>query len=84
MTRGMFIGTIYLTIVAIQAGAQTMNVVVWPKEIHSVLVNPGKDIQTFQRFNGQPLNPGFKWSETGPTPQLQGAPTPPGFPAGRD
>ena len=36
------------------AGAQT--VVVHPKLIHDVLVNPGMGIQTFQRFNGDALN----------------------------
>ncbi len=43
---------------------QTVRVV--PKEIHDVLVNPGIGIQTFQRFNGQPINPGTRWSEVGP------------------
>jgi hypothetical protein len=46
------------------AGAQT--VVVHPKLIHDVLVNPGMGIQTFQRFNGDALNAGVKWSEEGP------------------
>src|SRR5262245_39230285 len=32
-------------------------VVVRPKEIHDVLVNPGMGITTFQRFNGQEPNP---------------------------
>jgi hypothetical protein len=38
------------------AGAQT--VVVHPKLIHDVLVNPGMGIQAFQRFNGDSLNAG--------------------------
>ncbi|HXH48031.1 MAG TPA: DUF4832 domain-containing protein [Terriglobia bacterium] len=71
---------ICLTFVATPAMAQTRDLVVRPKEIHSVLVNPGKGIQTFQRFNGQPLNQGFKWSEAGPTSQLKGATEPPDFP----
>ena len=51
--------------------AQT--VVVHPKLIDDVLTNPGMGIQTFQRFNGDPLNPGLKWSEEGPTEPLAAA-----------
>ena len=36
-----------------------------------MLVNPGMGIQTFQRFNGDPINPGLKWSEEGPTAKLE-------------
>ena len=50
------------------AGAQT--VVVHPKLIQDVLVNPGMGIQTFQRFNGDALNTGVKWSEEGPIESL--------------
>jgi hypothetical protein len=42
-------------------------VVVHPRLIDDVLVNPGMGIQTFQRFNGDALNAGVKWSEEGPT-----------------
>src|ERR1700722_9872170 len=42
-------------------------VVVHPKLIDDVLVNPGTGIQTFQRFHGDPLNTGRDWSEEGPT-----------------
>ncbi len=80
MIRSVFSWVICLTTVAIPAVAQTSNIVVRPKEIHSVLVNPGKGIQTFQRFNGQALNKGFEWSEAGPTSQLQKSATPPDFP----
>jgi Domain of unknown function (DUF4832) len=48
--------------------AQT--VVVHPKLINDVLVNPGMGIQTFQRYNGDALNAGVKWSEEGPTEAL--------------
>jgi len=37
--------------------AQRNVVVVRPKEIHDVLVNPGMGITTFQRFNGQEPKP---------------------------
>lgn len=38
-------------------------VVVRPKEIDDVLVNPGIGFMTFQRFNGDKLNEGTKWTE---------------------
>jgi hypothetical protein len=60
--------------------AQVDNVIVRPKEIDEVLVNPGMGIQTFQRFNGDPLNQDLKWSEEGPTGKIEAAPTPPDFP----
>ena len=40
--------------------------IVRPTEIDDVLVNPGMGIETFQRFQGQPLNEGVRWSEVGP------------------
>ena len=55
--------------------AWCQTVVVHPQRIEDVLVNPGMGIQTFQRFNGDPLNAGVRWSEEGPT-----APLPPGDP----
>jgi hypothetical protein len=62
------------------AGAQTATVVIRAEEIDDVLANPGMGIQTFQRFNGDPLNAGLKWSEEGPTAKLAAAPAPPDFP----
>jgi hypothetical protein len=52
--------------VSLSAGQAQPTVRVVPKEIHDVLVNPGMGIQTFQRFNGQPINAGLQWSEVGP------------------
>jgi uncharacterized protein DUF4832 len=49
------------------ARAQDATVVVRPEQTDEVLVNPGMGITTFQRFNGQPLNQGLRWSEEGPT-----------------
>ncbi|MGH9616061.1 MAG: DUF4832 domain-containing protein [Acidobacteriaceae bacterium] len=43
--------------------AQQTTVVVKPTEIHDVLVNPGIGFMTFQRFNGDALNTGTKWTE---------------------
>ena len=48
------------------ACAQTPTTVFRPKEIDDVLVNPGMGIETFQRFNGDAINPGLGWSEEGP------------------
>jgi hypothetical protein len=60
--------------------AQKDTVVVRPVEIDDVLVNPGMGITTFQRFNGQALNPPFEWSERGPVAVLPQAPAKPDFP----
>jgi len=38
-------------------------IVVRPKEIDDVLTNPGIGFMTFQRFNGDKLNEGTKWTE---------------------
>ena len=38
-------------------------VVVRPREIDEVLVNPGMGFMTFQRFNGDRLNNGVEWTE---------------------
>jgi hypothetical protein len=38
-------------------------VIVRPKEIDDVLVNPGIGFMTFQRFNGDALNEGMRWTE---------------------
>lgn len=37
--------------------------VVRPKTINDVLVNPGMGFTTFQRFNGDALNEGRIWTE---------------------
>src|SRR5690349_25083938 len=63
-----------------QAVAQTNVVVVRPKAIQDVLVNPGMGITTFQRFNGQEPNSPLKWSEVGPVTKLPQAATKPDFP----
>ncbi len=65
---------------ALTTSAQGNIVVVHPKEINDVLVNPGMGITTFQRFNGQQPNPQFEWSEVGPVTKLPQAPKKPDFP----
>src|SRR3569623_402954 len=41
-------------------------VIVRPVEMADVLVYPEMGFQTFQRVNGDPINPGLRWSEVGP------------------
>jgi len=62
------------------AFAQSDVVIIRPKEIHQVLVNPAMGITTFQRFNGQALNPPLTWSEEGATERLVDAEPRPEFP----
>jgi hypothetical protein len=54
--------------------------IVRPVETQEVLVNPGIGIQTFQRYNGDALNAGVKWSEEGPTGPLAAPAEKPDFP----
>jgi hypothetical protein len=65
---------------AVAAAAQQPTVVIRPAEIQDVLVNPGMGITTFQRFNGDAVNPLYKWSERGPETELTDAPAKPDFP----
>ncbi len=46
-----------------QGDEEVETVIVRPDEIHDVLVNPGIGFTTFQRFNGDTLNPGTGWTE---------------------
>src|SRR4051812_20040362 len=55
-------------------------VVVRPVEVDDVLVNPEMGIQTFQRSNGDPINPGSRWSEAGPSTAPAPAQSRPDFP----
>jgi hypothetical protein len=65
---------------SISASAQMEMIVVRPEKSDEVLVNPGMGITTFQRFNGQPLNQGLRWSEEGPTAKHAAVPAGPAFP----
>ena len=60
--------------------AHGQTVVVHPKLIDDVLVNPGMGIQTFQRYNGDALNAGVKWSEEGPLETPAASASVAGFP----
>ncbi len=69
-----------LSLLAIPAAAQE-TVIVRPKPIDDVLVNPNMGIETFQRFNGDALNTGLRWSEEGPIGKLDAAAGAADFPA---
>ncbi|MCC6395132.1 MAG: DUF4832 domain-containing protein, partial [Bryobacterales bacterium] len=45
------------------ASLSAQDVIVRPREIGDVLLNPGIGFMTFQRFNGDELNQGLKWTE---------------------
>ena len=66
---------------AANAVAQKETTILRPKEIDDVLVNPGMGIETFQRFNGDAINPGVGWSEEGPVGKLAPAAGAVDFPA---
>ncbi len=56
--------TVVLLIIACAAPlAAQPTVIVRPREIDDVLVNPGVGFMTFQRFNGDELNQGLRWTE---------------------
>src|SRR4051812_26720884 len=77
----MLASSLLLCAAATDIASQERNVVVVrPKEIQDVLVNPGMGITTFQRFNGQEPNPPLKWSELGPEKKLPPAASKPDFP----
>ncbi len=54
--------TIVFLVLSLTINAQQITRVL-PKEINDVLINPGIGFTTFQRFNGDSLNVGLKWTE---------------------
>jgi hypothetical protein len=64
--RCLVCGLCAITLGGASIEADRATIVVRPREIQDVLVNPGMGIQTFQRFAGQALNTGLQWSEEGP------------------
>jgi hypothetical protein len=50
-------------LICIAAALAQEPAVVRPKEIDDVLVNPGIGFITLQRFNGDALNQGTRWTE---------------------
>ncbi len=55
--------TFLLGVTLLQAEEKPLLIKVRPKEIFDVLNNPGIGFTTFQRFNGDSLNPGERWTE---------------------
>ena len=47
----------------VPAAFAQQTVIVRPRETADVLINPGIGFMTFQRFNGDKLNEGLKWTE---------------------
>ena len=70
----------FALLLAAAALLDAATVVVRPREIPDVLVNPGMGIQTFQRYNGDALNAGVQWSEEGPVAVLPESGAKPDFP----
>jgi hypothetical protein len=60
--------------------AQRDTVIIRPQPIDDVLQNPNMGVTTFNRFNGQALNPALEWSEIGPVEKLPQAAIKPDFP----
>jgi hypothetical protein len=79
MKKYLHLCTLLILALGIQGFAQS-DTVIRPVEIQDVLVNPGMGITTFQRFNGQALNPPLTWSESGPITKLPQAASKPDFP----
>ena len=52
----------FTTIICFEVFAQE-TIYVRPTEIDDVLTNPGIGFMTFQRFNGDDLNEGIRWTE---------------------
>ena len=69
----MIVAFMFVTLLMISQLVSAQTTVVRPTEIDDVLVNPGIGIETFQRFQGQPLNEGVRWSEVGPEVASTGA-----------
>lgn len=58
-----FLIMIFLSVPFLYAQEKSVLIKVKPKEIQDVLTNPGIGFTTFQRFNGDTLNSGDRWTE---------------------
>jgi hypothetical protein len=65
--------TILILFCSFLAAQTEQTTMVRPTEIDEILVNPGMGIETFNRFSGQALNEGVKWSEVGPEGRIADA-----------
>jgi hypothetical protein len=63
LSHGFMRRSIVLSLLLATASAAQEPVIVRPKEIDDVLTNPGIGFTTLQRFNGDALNEGTKWTE---------------------
>jgi len=70
----------FIVFISLFAYAQRDTLIIRPQPIDDVLQNPNMGITTFNRFNGQALNPGLEWSEVGPVERVPQAATKPDFP----
>ncbi|MEA2063695.1 MAG: beta-galactosidase, partial [Gemmatimonadota bacterium] len=62
--RTAYLLTVFLCVLCFTTAASARETVwVRPVEIDDVLTNPGIGFNTFQRFNGDTLNPGHGWTE---------------------
>ena len=59
----LYLVTFLLGIITLQAQEKPVLIKIRPKEIQDVLTNPGIGFTTFQRFNGDSLNSGDRWTE---------------------
>ena len=67
--RAAFRLSVLLASISVLPAFSQETVTVRPKGIDDVLVNPGIGFMTFQRFNGDKLNEGKKWTEGYPIVQ---------------
>ncbi|MFZ2147141.1 MAG: hypothetical protein WAV28_07970, partial [Sedimentisphaerales bacterium] len=65
LIAGISVTTILTVASFVPAFAQE-TVIVRPKEIDDILLNPGIGFMTFQRFNGDELNTAKRWTEGKP------------------
>jgi hypothetical protein len=63
--RGIAFIIVLTSVTGVQVLAQ-QTIIVRPKEIDDVLINPGIGFMTFQRFNGDELNAAKSWTEGKP------------------
>ena len=61
--RKLFLSTLLLSAVIYTSAIAQETIYVRPVEIDDVLINPGMGFMTFQRFNGDALNEGIRWTE---------------------
>jgi len=78
--RWILRAAVLASVISALAQGQGETVIFRPREIDEVLVNPGMGIQTFQRFNGDAINPGKDWSEVGPAKKAPEGGAKPEFP----